>query len=252
MMWEAVLQKLERLKSLDRQRQAFGAESHAYAFSPRLSASEVEALERDVGAALPEELRTFYTEVGGGGAGPFYGITFAEWLDGYRPGEPYPGVEALRKLATKRGSPPREDGYFATPRGALSGLLSVIDEGCDHKVCVVATGPQAGEVVNVSAEGHVTETGKSFVEYYEAWLDSQLEQFEALEDLMRSGATYEQISKEMRDRFDVYEAGDMIISIADVPKPAHLFWNGGARIYHGATQFPWYESVLKEWQAKNR
>jgi len=45
--------------------------------------------------------------------------------------------------------------------------------------------------------------------------------------------------------------GDRIASFADVPFPEELFGTVHWKIHHGATQFPWYQNVLEEWQAKN-
>ena len=69
--------------------------------------------------------------------------------------------------------------------------------------------------------------------------------------LMSSGATLETIDAQANERFKSYDAEDIIVSIADVEKPAHLFGTGGSRIYHGATQTPWYESVLRDWRKAN-
>ena len=65
---------------------------------------------------------------------------------------------------------------------------------------------------------------------------------------MDSGASLAEINQAVRGKFESYDAEDIIVSIADVEKPAALFGNGGNRIYHGATQTPWYEKVLREWR----
>jgi hypothetical protein len=69
--------------------------------------------------------------------------------------------------------------------------------------------------------------------------------------LMSAEKTFEEIHKEMIARFQDYRTGARIASIANVPMDAALFDEGYGRSHHGATQFPWYEQVLKEWQQRN-
>jgi hypothetical protein len=251
-MWGGVLDKLRHLKAIDRQCQAFGADAHRYLLRPCLSAKGIDEIERRLGVPLPSALRSFYTEVGDGVAGPYYGLEPAADLKGYRPGESYPGVEVFRQLAATEGSPPDHRGYFEMSHEALAGLLSIIEEGCGHQVCVISTGPRTGNVVYLSADGHVVETEQTLLDIYAEWLDGEIERFEAIRSLMSAGKSFEQIQTETIARFNEYDPGDRIASIADVQKPASLFGEGTQRIYHGATQYPWYESVLREWQQRNQ
>ncbi len=250
-MWDDIVDKLRQLKAIDRQCQAFGAGTHRYLVRPRLSAIAFSAVERRLGTALPEALSRFYDEVGDGVAGPHYGLKPAAALTGYRPHEMYPGIKVFREAAAAEGVPPSEDGYFETPDEALAGLLSIIEEGCGHQVCLITSGPKTGNVVYVSADGHVVETEKTLVRIYSEWLEREIHHFEAVRSLMTAGRSLEQIQNEMIARFQDYSAGDRIISIADVAKPTELFGEGNLRIYHGARQDPWYESVLNEWQRRN-
>lgn len=65
---------LARLCEADRNFVVFGASSHRYRFEPRLSEPELCGWERKHGIELPAEYRAFLTELGNGGAGPFYGV----------------------------------------------------------------------------------------------------------------------------------------------------------------------------------
>jgi hypothetical protein len=246
------LDKLGRLKAIDRQCQAFGADTHRYLLRPCLAATAIEGVERRMGVALPPALRRFYTEAGDGIAGPYYGLRPAAKLTGYRPSASYPGVAVFRQVAAAEGMPSDEGGYFEMTHEALAGLLSIIDEGCGHEVCLIATGPQTGNVVHVSADGYVVETEATLIDLYTEWLDREIERFETVRALMSAGKTFAQIRDEMVVRFQEYNAGDRIVSVADVPKPAVLFGEGNHRIYHGATQDPWYENILKDWQQRKQ
>jgi hypothetical protein len=237
-MWNGVATRLARLREFDKQFQVFGAQEHRYQLYPRLAEENLTELERwVVGARFPEELRAFYRDVGNGVAGPHYGLLEAQSVRGYRPREPY-------AEAATRGSSEVE-------REQLTGLISIINEGCGHELCLVANGPQSGEVVRVSADDHVYETHRTFLETYEEWVDREIGKFETVQQLMSSGASLDEIHREVREKFDTLDAEDIVASIANVEKPVELFGTQHHKIYHGATQTPWYAKVLRDWQNTN-
>ena len=249
-MWQAVADKLRQLQAIDRKFQAFGAEVHRYCLRPPLSSAATARVERQLGVALPEELRRFYTEIGDGGAGPCYGLKPAHELGEHRPSLPYPGVEALRAMADQHGSPLNKD-YFEAPREALAGLLAVIEHGCGHQSCLITSGPRTGRVVDVNWDGYVVETDQTLVDLYQKWLDDEIARFDAVKTLMGAGKSFREIQDQMIARFGAYDAGDRIVSIADVRKPPALFGEGGVRRVYGAIQFPWYDGILREWQRRH-
>ena len=80
---QTVLQLLGELDRRDRQRRVFGSGSHQYKLNPPLKVSIVEAIEERHGVSLPGDYRSFITEIGNGGAGPYYGVLpFGEDDDG--------------------------------------------------------------------------------------------------------------------------------------------------------------------------
>lgn len=255
-MWGPVLAKLERLRAVDRQCQAFGASKHGYTLRPPASAGEIRAAEERLGVALPPVLRSYYAEVANGGAGPHYGLLSARELEGLRPTVPYPGADALRRLDPGAGELPSNPEYFEAPEEAITGLIAVIEQGCGHRTCLVATAAAAGlpvgGVVDVSCDGYVVDTNLTLPDLYHQWLDGELAVFAAVREAMAAGATFAQIQEDLKTRFGRHDAGDRVASIADVRKPESLFGPGGNTTFHGATQFPWYEKVLRAWQAKNR
>src|SRR4051812_1446593 len=64
----------DRLRVLDRQRVVFGSTRHAHRFNSPLPLERVEAFESSYNVSLPEPYRRFLTELGNGGAGPYYGV----------------------------------------------------------------------------------------------------------------------------------------------------------------------------------
>ena len=247
-----VLEKLERLRAIDRQCQAFGAGSHQYVLRPRALAADLDAAEHRLGVHLPPSLRDYYSEVADGGAGPNYGLLSAADVKGLRPAIPYPGAAALRRLDPDAGKW-RPD-YFEVPREAITGLLAVIEEGCGHRTCLVATatpgGPGVGSVVYASNDGCVVDTDLTLPELFHQWLDGEPAMFEFVRAAMAAGKTFAQVESEFDAKFGARNAGDRIASIANVPKPESLFGPGGNSRFHGASQFPWYDRVLREWQAR--
>jgi len=245
-MWAEVLEKLERLKAIDKQCQAFGARTHRYILWPCLRPDEIERVEQQLGVKLPESLRMFYLEAGNGGAGPNYGLLPAYELWGHRADRPYPGIEKIRQAAEHF-----DEGYFEAPLEVLAGLLAVINEGCGLYTCLVTAGPLQGNVVHVSGDGFVDETNLTLPGHYEQWLDRELNLFGTVESLMRSGASYAAIHEKMVAQFEDWFAGSRISSIANVGKPAKLFGTGDIDSGSGATHNQWYEKVLKKWQRAN-
>ena len=77
---KAILDTLQFLKRKDRRRRIFGSGLHNYELKPPLPAEEIEAFEKKYGITLPEDYKYFITQVGNGGAGPFYGVfPLGEW-----------------------------------------------------------------------------------------------------------------------------------------------------------------------------
>jgi len=70
----AVLQRLAALDRRDGRRRVFGASYHQYKLNPPLPLAVVEAFERRHGVSLPDDYRLFLTQIGNGGAGPYYGV----------------------------------------------------------------------------------------------------------------------------------------------------------------------------------
>jgi hypothetical protein len=66
--------KIEQLKTLDPNLEAFGADTHRYQFNKPIPEADLLAFEDRFNIKLPEAYRNFLLHVGNGGAGPSYGI----------------------------------------------------------------------------------------------------------------------------------------------------------------------------------
>lgn len=69
-----VLEKFNYLKSIDKNYQIFGAEVHRYRFRRTVEPDYLINFERKHNVKIPYDFKLFLSEVGNGGAGPFYGI----------------------------------------------------------------------------------------------------------------------------------------------------------------------------------
>jgi hypothetical protein len=69
-----VHKRLQQLARKDTEHKVFGASVHGYRLNPPLPADELAAFEAKHKIALPEDYKLFITEIGNGGAGPFYGL----------------------------------------------------------------------------------------------------------------------------------------------------------------------------------
>lgn len=119
-MIEEIESRLLELKRKDKRFSIFGASNHKYRFNPRLSDDQICLFEQRYEITLPKGYRTFLTEIGNGGAGPYYGLETLEDsvfqdLDYKRPGEtlnlkkPFPFTESWNM--EYKGSPDDENAY---------------------------------------------------------------------------------------------------------------------------------------------
>lgn len=199
--WTAIQNKIDRLRALDRTCQVFGADAHEYRLHPTASAADIEAAETRLGTSLPKALRTFYTTLGNGVAGPKYGLLPLEKVRAYRPDQPYPGVDYFKTVAEQEHRGVDEEGYFEIPYDALQGLLCVIREGCGHKLCLVSSGEDAGTLVHVSVDGFVHEESYGLRALYEQWLNRNIAALERVDALLDTTLSLDDIDETLKQEF---------------------------------------------------
>ncbi|WP_344622396.1 SMI1/KNR4 family protein [Kitasatospora arboriphila] len=170
----------ERVEALGGTGGVFGAAAHGFRLDPVLAPAEVEALEAQLGTALPEEYRSFLLQVGAGGAGPCHGVypvhrTEGRWAwsgDGAdladldRTAEPFPAAgpdpEALAGLVAQRPDEESfedEDEYDTAMEewdDRMGDLLWAADRtvgaivlchlGCGQREWLIVSGPEHGRI----------------------------------------------------------------------------------------------------------
>jgi hypothetical protein len=168
---------LRRLAELDRRdpgRDIFGSWLHQYKLNPPLPTSVVEAFEGLHGISLPEDYRSFITEEGNGGAGPYYGLCpfgkygyspdFFDWDDAGFIGD-------LSKPFS-----------FNTTTTVVNGAIPICHMGCGYLQWLAIRGEQRGFVwddLGALGRGMTPVLGASgnpaaFGEWYMGWVNHSI------------------------------------------------------------------------------
>ena len=186
-------QKLDRLRQGARPFSVFGADSHEYRLGPPLSPDALSECEERLGVQLPAEYRLFVTQVGHGGAGPYYGlfplddqdpedITDLEqiqkpfrWAQAFNPydwEDPCLQADVWCDEGAEEGEQPQI--ILRVP-----GALYICHYGCAIRFFLIVKGQCAGEVWRDSQADDAglmpecSEDGRhvGFFDWYEKWLD---------------------------------------------------------------------------------
>ncbi|MGJ1267050.1 SMI1/KNR4 family protein [Sphingobacterium spiritivorum] len=211
---ERIKTKLQQLKESDTDLVLFGAESHTYTLHTPLSIEEIRAFESENEVKLPEDYVLFLTQMGNGGAGPFYGIfplqesrinlsDNAGNVTYFNLSQPFPHTEAwnveeeLAELydrieeAYEAGDEELEEKLFDEKWDLIGaeehdyGRLYIADYGCGVYISLIVNGDEKG---NIWTDDRTNDAGLypslelrnteriCFLDWYERWLDNSLEE----------------------------------------------------------------------------
>jgi hypothetical protein len=150
----------------------FGADFHEFKINSPISADRIEAFEQEHAISLPLEYRIFITQIGNGGAGPFYGFFplgvvdenfgFRDWHanDGLvgNPSKPFQFSDEwndISKMPSTDLAEQNEAEYDAQMAefeksywnpDLLDGSIPICHEGCALRIWLVVTGPDVGKL----------------------------------------------------------------------------------------------------------
>ena len=198
---ETIREGIEQCRKAKRRPNIFGADSHEFQLNPPLSASDVAQFESDYQIKLPEGYRAFLTEIGNGGAGPFYGVfKLGEMDDGFSHcrwkqndgfignlARPFPHTQQWNDLPPFPEEQDDLDAYEAAMEAFdnvywnsanVDGAIPICHQGCAYRNWLVVTGPEAGNVwedLRVDHKGLMpVESNQKrrvgFLEWYDDWL----------------------------------------------------------------------------------
>lgn len=179
-LWACVRERVEVLAGRRGATKVFGASDHGFALAAPLTEAQLRGWEERAGVTLPIEYRSFLTEVGAAGAGPYYGLLGFRVIDGiaHWVGEHWRGQEELnlRTVFPYRDAfqpvlpdsvPELEAGQFDTPAAYTEaerrraelvqtltdreetdahGTIRLAHHGCGYYDLLVVNGPDAGHI----------------------------------------------------------------------------------------------------------
>jgi hypothetical protein len=183
----------------------FGTDFHGFRLNPALSEADIVAFERTHHVAIPGDFREFLTQIGNGGAGPFYGIfplgkgddnfSLRVWEQGDVGvlSEPFPFEEEWNDLSTlpagdlvdrdesEYWKQMDESTYWGT--SVVNGAFPICHQGCALRILLVVTGPQAGylwddrrsEYGGLKPLRLADGSSATFMRWYNEWLKNCLE-----------------------------------------------------------------------------
>jgi hypothetical protein len=236
-----VSRTLSLLREYDPEFKIFGAEKHRYRLLPTAAETDVATFEALIGVALPPDYRTFVTQLGDGGAGPYYGML------PLRPGadpkndfgfewEPYdePRPRLSRPFQfTQAWDPPDDDDEWdrAVPPGCnvYDGLVVVADQGCNYWSHLVVNGPGAGQIWgDYTCVGEaLCPEAESFGAWYQDWLEVSLREalFNRIESTVRDQTGWTVDERLLRAMPPLLPAGDDLepgVRVLRLLRPTYL------------------------------
>jgi hypothetical protein len=189
-----IINKIQRLRIADPNFKIFGAFKHQYKCNPVLTLEEVKQFEDKYQINLPEGYRLFLTQIGNGGAGPYYGLESIEGgmlqdLDSrdkndlVDPSKEFPLSEAWNMDYMNEKEFTEEDEMEYYDKKYSNGLIRVSNFGCGISINLVVNGNQYGNIwtddrvngIGIYPENYFGNTEKiDFLTWYELWLDKSL------------------------------------------------------------------------------
>ncbi|GHG63774.1 SMI1/KNR4 family protein [Streptomyces griseocarneus] len=155
--------KLARMPYQAQRSYSMGAERHQFRLGACIKPVQADAFEREHRIQLPVAYREFLVQLGGSGAGPFYGLLPLEEC----------------RLYTMNGKPldgsPRGFTHVDHPDALWGDLfLHIVEMGCTDLCLIGVTGPLTGRMLTGNADGFWpanVSSAPDFLAWYERWLN---------------------------------------------------------------------------------
>lgn len=164
---------------IDKERAVFGASKHDYRLNPVISLAEVRQYEQAHNIKLPSEYVFFVTQVGNGGAGPYYGIygihTDKYALSSYG-GTPLLSSKLTQAQWTETLAPMDDDDcsddvFDQIEEIILSGTTSIGTQGCSYEILAISAGAEENRIFYTNcdwdSQAMPFDTQMTFLEWYE-------------------------------------------------------------------------------------
>lgn len=179
-----VKNKLFLAQQVDQNCEGFGSDSHQYQVKSKLSLKSVDALQIQLNCQLPTDYVQFITEIGNGGAGPYYGLVSLDQAvnkyDKYSINLPCllsPDMTAEEWQTLCYLDDDCSDEEFEEVENKIhQGMIYLGTCGCTYDLMLVVNGSYSGRIVYThdwsdDLPPYQFSYEHSFLEWYERWLD---------------------------------------------------------------------------------
>lgn len=176
---EYILNLLKEAKKADSYFKQFGSSRHKYKLNPVISAESVLKAERKYNFKLPEDYFWFITNVGNGGAGPYYGLKsfsldkekYLKLLGKETMLSPMRSKEEYDQFICKYEEC-EEDEYDELNEELWQGLLYLGTQGCTMNIHLILSGEYRGKIIYGDYDRYrpFFPSTNNFLEWYENWL----------------------------------------------------------------------------------
>ena len=170
-----VKQKLARLAKIERSRNPFTLHRRKYALRSPLRSAVVRSIEQELQCTLPEDYVDFLVRVAESGPGPAHRLIGLRESIKHCQRKPFP-LDKEVQLPVDGD----DIGYDLPIDAIYSGCIMLASHGCGSETHLVILGKEKGNVWEFWGAGDRLwhNYGKSFLTWYEGWLDKELEQAE--------------------------------------------------------------------------
>ncbi len=165
---DAIQQKLQELRSLDKGFAIFGSSRHEYRMKSPLTEEKITHIEQKHGITLSREYREILIHLGNGGAGCGYGLeSFSlKHID-----PPYVGTKHL----LRNWDDPKTIDVDMVDTDEISGYVRLFNHGCGMETCLIVKGEEAGDMIFFDCDDRFEKLEQaSLLDMYEKWLDDNL------------------------------------------------------------------------------
>ena len=179
---DIIRKQIQKAANKDPEYKVFGAQKHKYQLNPVTTIEKIRQFEQKYSLKLPEEYVFFLTQVGNGGAGPYYGLYSLEEVEKYNMDyQQEPEVEALIDVSLSREKwnkavcemEDSDEKYDEILRRIAAGILVIGTQGCTYDNLLMCRGSESGKMVyidwNLEEDAPPFLTGMSFLDWYEGY-----------------------------------------------------------------------------------
>lgn len=227
-----IQKQIRKAANKDTEYKIFGAKKHRYQLNPVTTIEKIRQFEQKHNLKLPEEYVFFLTQVGNGGAGPYYGLYSLEEVEKYN-ADYQQAMEAevfidasLSKEKWKKAVEVLENSdekYDEVLQHITTGILVIGTQGCTYDNLLMCRGSESGKIVyidwNLEEDAPPFLTGMTFLDWYEGYFMEIAEGNQVTSygyrmlgtesELLKAYARTEEVQEKRKILFSFYRFGSL-------------------------------------------